>query len=156
MLAGHTAREVMMTECPRIPRGLTLDVLVDQVVLPSGRRCFPIMEDDQVHGLLTLHLIKKVPREQWTTTRVEEVMIPLADLKTVRPDDELTTVFKRMTAEDINQFPVMENGRLLGMVARDSMLAFLRTRAELGLWGEEKGITMSGASNHARIEKGGT
>jgi predicted transcriptional regulator len=40
-----------------------------------------------------------------------------------------------MTTEDINQFPVMdaERRRLLGMVARDNVLAFLRTRAELGL-----------------------
>ncbi len=30
-------------------------------------------------------------------------------------------------------FPVMENGRLLGMVARDNVLAFLRTRTGLGL-----------------------
>ncbi|MFQ6058915.1 MAG: site-2 protease family protein [Anaerolineae bacterium] len=132
MLAGHTAREVMMTDCPRIARGLTLDALVDQVVLPSGRRCFPVMEDDQVFGLLTLHLIKKVPRERWATSRVEDVMIPLAQLKWVRPDDELTTILDRMTAEDINQFPVMDAGRLLGMVARDNVLAFIRTRAELG------------------------
>lgn len=133
MLAGHTAREVMMTDCPHIPPGLTLDVLVDQVVLPSGRRCFPVMEGDDVHGLLTLHLIKKVPREQWATTRVEDVMIPRDELKTVKPDDELTLVFDRMAAEDVNQFPVMENGRLLGMVTRGNVLAFLRARAELGL-----------------------
>jgi len=60
-------------------------------------------------------------------------MIPRIELKTVKPDDELTVVFERMTAEDINQFPVMENDRLLGMVARDNVLAFLRTQAELGL-----------------------
>jgi len=133
MLAGHTAREVMMTDCPHIPRGLTLDVLVDHVVLPSGRRCYPVMKGDQVDGLLTLHLIKKVPRDQWTTTRVEDVMIPRSELKAVRPDDELTVVFERMTAEDVNQFPVMEDGRLLGMVGRDNVLAFLRARKDLGL-----------------------
>jgi Zn-dependent protease len=132
LLSGYTAREVMMTDCPHIPRGLTLDALVDEVVLPSGRRCFPVMEGDRVFGLLTLHLIKKVPRERWATTRVEEVMIPRAELKTVKPDDELTVVFDRMTAEDINQYPVMEDERLLGMVARDNVLAFLRTRTELG------------------------
>jgi len=133
LLAGHTANEVMMSDCPRIPRGLTLETLVDQVVLPSGRRCFPVVEGDRLSGLLTLHLIKKVPRERWATTRVEEMMIPLADLKTVGPDDDLTTIFERMTTEDVNQFPVMESGRLLGMVARDNVLAFLRARIELGL-----------------------
>lgn len=36
-----------------------------------------------------------------------------------------------MTEEDINQFPVLDNGRFLGMVARDRVLSFIRTRAEL-------------------------
>ena len=133
MLAGHTAREVMLTDCPRIARGLPLDVLVDREVVSSGRRCFPIMEDDRIFGLLTLHGISKVPRERWATTRVEEAMIPRDELKTAEPDQDLAVVFERMTAEGRNQFPVMEDGQLLDMVARDNVLAFLRTRAELGL-----------------------
>ncbi len=93
------------------------------------------MKDDQLRGLLTLHRIKQVPRERWPTTRVEEVMIPRAELKTVKPDDELAVVFERMTTEDVNQFPVVdtEGGGLLGLVARNNVLAFLRARAELGL-----------------------
>ncbi len=130
LLAGHTVRKVMMTDCPHLLPRLTLDVVVDHVVLPSSRRCFPVVEKDQLRGLLTLHRIKEVPRAQWTTTRVEDVMIPLAELKMVQPDDGLATVFERMTAEDINQFPVVDaEGRLLGMVARDNVLAFLRIRA---------------------------
>ncbi|NUN03241.1 MAG: CBS domain-containing protein [Bryobacteraceae bacterium] len=130
LLAGHTVRKVMMTDCPHLLPRLTLDVVVDHVVLPSSRRCFPVVEKDQLRGLLTLHRIKEVPRAQWTTTRVEDVMIPLAELKMVQPDDGLATVFERMTAEDINQFPVIDaSGRLVGMVARDNVLAFLHIRA---------------------------
>ncbi len=132
VLGGHTVREVMMTDCPRIVPGLPLDVVVDRVALSSGRRCFPVIEEGQVQGLLTLHDIKKVPREEWSITRVVDVMVRLDELEFVKPGDDLIAVFKRMTAKDVNQFPVMEGGRLLGMVARDNMLAFLRTRAELG------------------------
>ena len=46
-----------------------------------------------------------------------------------------TAVFERMAVEDVNPFPVMADGRLLGMVARDNVLGFLRRRAELGLSG---------------------
>jgi len=100
-----------------------LGVLVDQVVLPSGRRCFPVMEEDRLHGLLTLNRIKQVPRQQWPTIRVEEVMIPKAELETVKPDDALAEVFERMTSEDLNQFPVVDEagGGLLGLVARDNV-----------------------------------
>lgn len=132
-LAGHSAREVMMTDCPTIPRHLTLDVLVDQVVLPTGRRCLPVVESGELYGLLTLERIRNVPRERWPTTRVADIMIPLAELKIVRPEDELPTVFERMVDEDVNQFPVMDDGHFQGMVARENLLNFLRTREEVGL-----------------------
>jgi Zn-dependent protease len=133
LLTGHTAHEVMTSECMPIPRNLTLDLFVEQVMLPSGRRCFPVQEDGRIRGLLTLHRIKEVPKDQWSRTRVEDIMIPWAELKSVRPDDDLNTVFDRMAAEDINQFPVVEGENLLGMVARDNLLDFIHRRTELGL-----------------------
>jgi Zn-dependent protease/CBS domain-containing protein len=129
LLAGHTAREVMLVDCPRVPRRLTLDVLVDQIVLPSGRRCFPVVEDGQLVGLVTLHQVQEVPRDRWPTTRVEAVMIGRPDLLTVRVDDELATVFERMATEGLNQFPVLEGDRLAGMVTRESLLAFVQLRS---------------------------
>jgi Zn-dependent protease len=131
LLKGHVVREAMMTDCPHVTRRLTLDVVVEHIVLRSGRRCFPVMEAELLQGLLTLHNINEVPRDRWPSTRVEEVMIPVAALKTVRPDDKLTTVFMRMTEEDINQYPVMEDGVFHGMIARDGLLSYLRTLSEL-------------------------
>ena len=61
-------------------------------------------------------------------------MIGRDDLKTVRQTDPLAEVLDRMAGEDINQFPVMEDGRFVGMVARDSLLKFIALRSELGAW----------------------
>lgn len=133
MLEGHTAAEVMSAECMHIPRGLTIEELVDQVLLPTGKRCFPVEEGGHVQGLVTLHRIRGVPRSQWPFTRVEQVMIPRAELKTVHPDDGLNQVFDRMTAEDVNQFLVVKDDELLGMLARDSLLNYIRLRSELGV-----------------------
>ncbi len=58
-------------------------------------------------------------------------MIPRSALKMVRPDDALTTVLERMTDEDLNQFPVIDDGRWLGMVSCETLLSFLRARVEL-------------------------
>ncbi len=132
LLAGHTAREVMTSECSIVPRHLTLDVLVDQVILPSGRRCFPVQEAGELYGLVTVHSIKEVPRGEWKETRVQDVMIARDELKSVTPDEDLNVVFDRMTAEDVNQLAVVDNGQLLGMLARDNLLNFIRLKAELG------------------------
>lgn len=134
VLSGYTVRDAVMTDCPHVEPDMVLATVVDQKVLPSGRRCFPVVSDGALRGLLTLHRIKEVARDRWTTTRVEDVMIGREDLKTVRQTDPLAEVLDRMAGEDINQFPVMEDGRFVGMVARDSLLKFIALRSELGAW----------------------
>lgn len=132
LLAGFTARDVMTTDCPAVPPQLSLDVLVDQLVMPTGRRCFPVMEDDNLIGLVTLHRIRGVDRERWRETRVRDVMIPREEMLVARPDEPLESILERMTADGVNQLPVIdEQGRMIGLIARDHILSFLRTRAEL-------------------------
>lgn len=133
VVQGYTAQDVMWPDCPRVPHSMTLQQLVYQAVLRSGRRCFPVVENGRTFGLVTLHHVKDVPQRDWATTTVRDVMTPLNQLQTAQPDEGLYEVLERMTAADVNQMPVMDNGQLLGMVARDRVLAFIRTRAELGM-----------------------
>ncbi|MDZ7262312.1 MAG: site-2 protease family protein [candidate division KSB1 bacterium] len=133
MLQGHTAGEVMTTDCPRVPRHLNIERLVYEYILFTGRRCFPVVDDGKVGGIITLHHVKKVPRQRWADTTIEEIMTPLEEMKKIRPDDDLSEVLEQMTAEDVNQLLVVEGDQLLGLVARDNVLAFIRARAELGI-----------------------
>jgi|SRR5579859_2985271 len=132
-LAGHAAREAMMSDCPHVPPAMTIQKLVDDVVLSSGRRCFPVIGGARVTGLTTLNEVRAVPQDRWATTTVGTAMIPLKELKAVSPDTGLSDVFEQLTQADVNQLPVMENGQLVGMIARDNILAFLQTRAPLGV-----------------------
>jgi len=133
VLQGHKAREVMTRDWPRVSRDLSLDRLVDEVILPSGRRCLPVVDEGRAWGIVTLHHVKNVPKERWPVTTVGAVMTPFAQVKRIHPDDDLYEVLERMTAEDVNQMPVVEDGRLLGLVARDAVLSFIRARVELGI-----------------------
>jgi len=133
LLAGHTVQEIMNRDCTALSPNLALDSLVNDHILATGRRCFPVVEGDALQGLLTIHNVKQVPREQWATTTVREAMIPADKLKTVPPDKGLWLALQEMTADGVNQLPVMENRRLVGLLARDNVLSFIRTRAELGV-----------------------
>jgi Zn-dependent protease/CBS domain-containing protein len=133
MLAGHKVSEVMTHECAHIPAGMTVEALVNDVLLPSGRRCFPVEESGHVQGLVTVHRIQQLPRKQWPLTPVDQVMIPRSELKTVRPDDALSDVFERMAREDVNQLVVVEGDELLGLIARDRLLNYIHMRGQLGV-----------------------
>jgi Zn-dependent protease/CBS domain-containing protein len=133
LLAGHKVREVMSRDCPQVGPGLTLDELVSGHMLPRGARCFPVVEGGMVRGLLTLHNIKGVPQDRWAMTTVGEIMTPLEGLKKVGPDQELWAAMQNMTADGVNQLPVMEDGQLLGMLGRDNIVSFIRIKGELGI-----------------------
>lgn len=132
-LAGHTAMDVVMTDCPHVPPTMTLDKLVNDVAIPSGRRCFPVVSGERVNGLITLHEVKSIPREKWTSTTVGSAMKLLGQLATVLPDTPLYEVLERMAKADVAQMPVVKDGKLEGMVMRDRILAFLQARSEMGV-----------------------
>jgi len=133
MLRGHVASEVMSGDCVVIPPDMTIDHLVNGNILTSGRRCFPVGSDSEIMGLMTLHNVKEVPREQWTTETVKEAMTPLDKLKWVRPDEELSSVLRILTENNVNQVPVVQDNKIIGMVSRESLLNFVHVRSRLGL-----------------------
>ncbi len=133
LLAGHKVSDVMKGTCAAIPAGTTLQQLVDYHILGAGQRCFVVTQDDKVMGLLTLHRIKEAPRTEWPTTTAAQVMIPAPQMKRVQPNAELWTALEEMDRDGVNQLPVMTDGQMVGMLSRDDIISFLRTRRELGV-----------------------
>ncbi len=133
MLAGVTARDVMTERCPIVPQDLQLDRLVHEHILGTGRRCFFVAEGGGLLGLITLHNVKAVPRERWPQVTTGQIMTPINGLLWVRPDEDVLTLLQRMDEADVNQVPVLEDGRLVGMITRENLLRYVRTRSELGI-----------------------
>ena len=131
MLKGHVASEVMSRDCMMVPSDITVEQLVNEKILTSGRRCFPVTSGDRVEGLVTLHNVKAVPRDLWGKKLVRDAMTPLGNLKSIRPDENLSTVLKMLVQNDINQVPVISDNNIIGMVARDNIIGFVNTMAEL-------------------------
>jgi Zn-dependent protease/predicted transcriptional regulator len=131
MLRGHVASDVMSQDCMVVSPDITVERLVHENILTSGRRCFPVTSDDRIEGMITMHNIRSVPRDLWDTKLVREVMTPLDDLKSVGPNEDLNTVLQMLAQDDINQVPVIYQGKMVGMVGRDNIINFVNTRAEL-------------------------
>ena len=60
-------------------------------------------------------------------------MIPINEVKRVRPDTELEAAMAEMDRDGVNQLPVMVDGQCLGMLSRGDLVDFMRTRRELGI-----------------------
>ena len=103
MLQGHTAKEIMTQECMTVSPDTTVERLVNENILTSGRRCFPVVADSGLQGLMTLDNVRGVPRDRWDSTTLKEVMRTLDHLKSVGPNEDLSTLLKMMTEGNITR-----------------------------------------------------
>ena len=131
---GATVGQLMSPPPATAPANISLQQLVDEYILPLGIRSIPVVQGDQLAGLITLSDIRHVPREQWSQTPVGYAMIPLDRLHAVRPQQGLNEVLPLMAGNDVNQLPVVDDaGRLVGMLSRDAILRYVEVRRGLGL-----------------------
>jgi CBS domain-containing protein len=128
---GATVGDVMTSDCPTVSGNLNLQHFVEEELLKTGRRCFVVVENGVVEGLVTPQEVKQVERARWPFTALHDIMRPLDQMRTVTPETPLTSALEIMGRHDVNQLPVVANGHLEGVLSRANLLSFLQTRAEL-------------------------
>jgi Zn-dependent protease/predicted transcriptional regulator len=135
-LSGLRAADVMSQEVPTVGRAMSLEEYGAEV-LRTGRRCHLVITDDRLVGMMNVHTLNSVPRDEWTHNSVQAVMIPRERILWATPDEPLLGLLERLLTADINQMPIVsgsDNGaaQIIGMVSRDSILRVMQTRSELG------------------------
>lgn len=135
-LAGLRAADVMSHEIPVVGRAISLEEYGAEV-LRTGRRCHLVITDDRLVGMMNVHTLNSVSRDEWAHTSVQAVMIPRERILWATPDEPLLGLLERLLTADVNQMPIVsgsDNGaaQIVGMVTRDSILRVLQTRSELG------------------------
>ena len=131
-LTGITARQLTDYGCPLIPPHMNLTELAQQYILPTGRSCFLISWGAGLEGMVTLQQIKKVPRDRWAITSVQDIMTPASKLKVAYADQDILSVLQEMNGESANHIPVIEAGKAIGVINREDIARFIRTRADFG------------------------
>ncbi|MBE0476644.1 MAG: site-2 protease family protein [Coriobacteriia bacterium] len=130
-LADVTVGGVMSPEPVVVPAGITLERLAHDYFLGQRHSRYPVRDDGQVVGLITLAEAKTVPREQWGDVLVKDV----ADLDlgrlTVRRNQPLDEVLERLGPEEPGALLVVEDGALTGIVTRSDVIRQLRVQDAL-------------------------
>ena len=134
-LAGLHASDVMSHEVPTIEGHITLEEYGAEV-LRTGRRCHLVLSGDRLVGMMNVHTLNAVPREQWANNSVQSAMIPRDKIQWTTPDEPLLKLLERLLTADINQMPVVsgaadEAPQIVGIVTRDSILRVMQTHSEL-------------------------
>ena len=112
---------------PELPVG----ALVDAYLLGSDARAFPVIDGGgRLLGIICLDDVRAVPRERWASATVGEVMTRAEALVTVGPEEAATAALRALAQRDVGQLPVVEDGRLVGLLRRQDLVRWLELHAE--------------------------
>lgn len=113
------------------------DFLIDvrKRMLEEGMRHVPVVDDGKLAGIISLNTIRDAAPSKATDLSIHEIHYLLSKMRirdvmkkeviTCGPDDHVEDIAKIMQNKRIGAVPVVEQGRLLGVLTNDDMFRIL-------------------------------
>jgi CBS domain-containing protein len=131
-LHGEPVRRFMNTDLRTVPPEISIEELVTGHMYRYHHRMFPVLEDaDHLKGCVSADQVKTVPRDEWRTHTVGEIVTPCSPENTITPDTDSAEALRRMQRSHTNRLMVVEGGRLVAIVSLRDLMDFLAMKLDL-------------------------
>jgi Zn-dependent protease/CBS domain-containing protein len=110
-------REIMTPDPATVSASVTIAQFLDKYVPWLRHSAFPVVDDGQAVGLVTMRRINQVPSDQRDRTTLRDVACPLSEVARATPDEPVADVLSRLNACSENRILVFSDGSLVGIVS---------------------------------------
>jgi Zn-dependent protease/CBS domain-containing protein len=129
VLEGVSVGRLMRADPATVRPDLSVESLVYDHVMQRDERAFPVRDNGDLLGIVTVEDVRKVPRANWEVTTVRQIMTGAASLVTAAPDEEAADALMKLAQSDVNQLPVMSGGKLVGLLRRQDIVRWLQLQS---------------------------
>jgi Zn-dependent protease/CBS domain-containing protein len=128
VLSRVRAAQAMTPDPDTVPDYATVRELLDEYFMRRRHGAYPVTRGDETVGLITLHAVREVPREERDTRTAGDVMLAADEKIVVRPEERMVAVLDKLRGSPAHRVLVMSDGALLGIITA-SDIAFWMERA---------------------------
>ena len=121
--------QLMRLDVPAVSPELPVNTLVHDWIEGTDELTFPVIDNGEMVGLVSLEDVHKVKRDSWETAVVGEIMTPTRELAVVAPREPLGRAMDKLSRGDLRQLPVVERGRLIGILRRVDIVKWMQLRS---------------------------
>ncbi|MEO6308387.1 MAG: site-2 protease family protein [Nitrospiraceae bacterium] len=126
LLASVTVRQVMVQRVVTLLPDMTVQDAVDQYFIAQGCGEFPVCEEGQLLGVVTVRDVHALPTALWPWRRVREIMHPTSTAFCIPSDLSIMQAMDRMVQGGWDCLVVMENGEIVGLVTQSAIAHYLQ------------------------------
>jgi Zn-dependent protease/CBS domain-containing protein len=127
-LGGLRVRDLMVRDPVTVDPDLTVGRFIDAFTGSRRFTTYPVVEDGRPVGLLALSALAAVPRSEWDSRRVRDVMIPLERVPQLTEDETAVDALADLSSPGSNRGLIVENGRLAGLLSITDLARALELR----------------------------
>jgi len=124
-LGQHNVSDLMVADPPAIDGQVSVAALARGVLELNPRVCYFVESEGRLEGILSAYQMRAVPEPLWDTTSASQAMVPRSLLRATSPERPLSEVLLEMETEDVLHMPVVADGRVIGVIARDRIVGML-------------------------------
>lgn len=131
-LLGRTTIEKFVTsDVITVPANTFLDKLVDDYFFKYRHHSFPVVEDDQILGILTLHDIKHLDKTKWKETTAKQVMLPLNPDLVIHPSAHAMDALAQLSRNGLGRALVIDREKLIGIISQKDIMRLFEFKSEI-------------------------
>jgi Zn-dependent protease/CBS domain-containing protein len=125
LLASVTVRQIMVHRVVTLLPDMSVQDAVDRYFVAQGCGEFPVCEEGQILGVVTVRDVQALPTALWPWRRVREIMQPTSPAFCIPPDWSIMQAMDRMVQSGWDCLAVMEHGEIIGLVTRSAIAQYV-------------------------------
>jgi predicted transcriptional regulator len=104
--------------------------LVEEQLMRSEQRAFPVEHQGRFVGIVCLSDIRKIARESWPEAAIGDIMTPASEVTMISPQEDVAETLFTLAHRNVNQLPVIDEGKIRGLIRREDILKWLSVHGE--------------------------
>jgi Zn-dependent protease/predicted transcriptional regulator len=132
-LVGVHVQQIMTENVVSVDWLMSIEQLVHDYIYKHQFTNFPVFNRDEFIGMVSLEGVKTISKDLWGFKQVRDIMTLIEYVPCLKPTDDATEALTRMITDDLGLMPVVENGRLMGIISRRDIMSLFKIKSDLGV-----------------------
>jgi CBS domain-containing protein len=131
LLGGVRVAETMRPQPITVEAHRTLREVADQFFLRYPYKAYPVVRDGEFVGMLTLGALQGTDRDRWDVVRAGDLVGGPGPAPVAHPREPVLQALRKLAASGQSRLPIVEDGRLVGLLCGRDLLDLMEIRAGL-------------------------